>query len=154
MTYLILLQNRLETLQLGKIVFAYFVACWLFLGIGVLLGCSASQSSKDKAKVVVTDAEKGRAVGLRQGQILEVQLESQPGTGYKWYVHPDSTQRLKLVNEDQTKPEKSGFDRPVLQIFRFRAEQSGNGVLRLVYIRPWEKSKPAARVYELNITID
>jgi inhibitor of cysteine peptidase len=116
------------------------------------MGCSSNRSSKTGIKIV-TDSDKSSRVDLDQGQVLEVRLTSQPGTGYKWYLDPKSTEKLKLIEESQTKPKSAGYDRPVLQIFRFRAEQVGTGVLRLNYIRPWEKSVPPEKSYEVSVLV-
>jgi len=130
------------------------IACCFVVFEGTtLLGCHASQSAKETDKLVVTDPDKGRSIELREGQVLEVRLESQPTTGYKWSVHSDTTEKLTLIDQTETKPETPGYDRPVFQIFKFRAQQNGSGKLHLVYARSWEKSKPPARSYELDITI-
>src|ERR1700692_1811956 len=100
-------------MQLRRIAFACLGACCISSGKGIPLGCYASQSTRNTAKVVVTDPDKGHSIGLRQGQVLEVRLESQPSTGYKWSLQADSTEKLKLLNEIESKPEAAGYDRPV-----------------------------------------
>ena len=112
-----------------------------------------STQAKQTDELVITDPDKGRSIELSEGQVLEVRLESLPTTGYKWSLDSDSTEKLKLIDQTETKPETPGYDMPVLQIFKFRAQQTGSGKLHLVYARSWEKSKPPARFYDLDITI-
>jgi len=126
--------------------------CWWLLLFGsVVLACHAGQSSHSTHNV--TESDKGSEVALRVGDILEVRLRSQPGTGYKWYVHPNSSSLLTLIDETQTKPLTSGFDRPVIQVFRFGAKRRGSGILLLHYIRPWEGARPDEETYNVRVSI-
>ena len=60
-------------------------ALWLLPVNCFLLAISAPSASA--ATKVVTDADKGATVEIKMGDVLEVRLNSNPTTGYMWYVH-------------------------------------------------------------------
>jgi inhibitor of cysteine peptidase len=91
---------------------------------------------------VITDADKGGEVRLKAGDKIELRLKSNPSTGYMWYVRPNSTPVLKLVRQSQTETTEPGVGRPVVQVFNFEPRRSGDGAIRLHYVRSWEKPTP------------
>ena len=106
------------------------------------------------ATKVVTDKDNGGKVQLKTGDVLEVQLTSNPTTGYEWSVMPQSTPLLKLTSSSQTKPSQSGVGRPITQMFKFQAAGKGSGVLLLHYVRSWEKPAADEQQFKLNVTIE
>ena len=112
----------------------------------------ASQSAMAATKVI-TDAEKGSSIQLKLGDILEVHLRSNPTTGYSWYVHPKSTQLLKLMGQSQAQSHQPGVGRPILQVFRFQAVANGDGTLLLHYIRTWERQTTNEEQFDVQVSI-
>jgi predicted secreted protein len=105
------------------------------------------------ATKVITDAEKGSSVQLKLGDILEVHLCSNPTTGYSWYVHPKSTQLLRLLGQSQAQSHQPGVGRPILQVFRFQAVANGDGTLLLHYIRTWERQTANEEQFDVQVSI-
>jgi predicted secreted protein len=126
-------------------------ASWLALF--VLLGIVCSSPKGLAATTVVTDADKGGSIHLKAGDTLELRLYSNPSTGFMWSVLPESTPLLKLVDQSQTAPTKSGVGRPIFQIFRFHAERRGEGILLLHYVRSWEKPAADEQQFELHVFV-
>jgi predicted secreted protein len=106
------------------------------------------------ATKAITDADKGGVVRLRLGDTLEVSLKSNPSTGFMWYVEKESTPLVKLVHQSQTDVEEPGEGRPVFQIFRFEPKRGGDGVLRMHYVRSWEKPTPDDEQFDIHVVID
>ena len=102
---------------------------------------------------VLTDADKGSTVQLKIGELLELHLRSNPTTGYSWYVHPRSTPLLKLIGQSHTQVPQPGVGRPILQVFRFQAVGTGDGVLLLHYVRGWEKPMADEEQFDLHVSI-
>jgi inhibitor of cysteine peptidase len=127
-------------------------ALWLFPVTSLLLVFCAPLSSA--ATKVVTDADKGGTVEIKMGDTLEVRLNSNPTTGYEWYVHKQSTTLLKLASQSQTQPAQPGVGRPVVQIFNFAPKAMGTGVLLLHYVRSWENADPNEEQFNLRVTIE
>ncbi len=106
------------------------------------------------ATKVITDADKGSTVQLKTGDVLEVRLNSNPTTGYEWYVHPKSTPLLKPAGQSQTQATQPGVGRPIVQIFKFKAVAKGTGVLLLHYVRSWEPPDPNEEQFSVHVTIE
>jgi len=125
----------------------YFLPVVFFLLLISALSASA-------ATQVMTDKDKGATVHLKMGDVLELQLSSNPTTGYEWSVHPQSTPLLKLKNQSQTQATQPGVGRPIVQIFRFQPTGPGTGTLLMHYVRSWEKPDPNEEQYDLHVTIE
>jgi inhibitor of cysteine peptidase len=110
----------------------------------------------------------GRAVQLREGEELVINLEANPSTGYAWQVEqgPLAQSQPILVQtgeafetagaQDSTNFEPSAatplmLGAPEIQILRFQAAQAGQTSLRLVYRRPWEEEAPPAQEFSLSV---
>ena len=106
------------------------------------------------ATKVITDADKGGVVHLKLGDTLEVRLKSNPSTGFMWYVEKESTPLLKLAHQSQTDITEPGEGRPVFQVFRFEPRRGGDGVLRLHYVRSWEKPAPDDEQFDIHVVIE
>jgi inhibitor of cysteine peptidase len=130
----------------------FHAALWLSpVALLLLALCAPSASAATK---VVTDADKGGTVDIEMGDVLEVRLNSNPTTGYAWYVHKQSTALLKLTNQSQTQSTQPGVGRPMVQIFEFAPKAKGTGVLLLHYVRSWEPPSAGEEQFELHVTVE
>ena len=125
---------------------------WLLLAALFLLAiCPAVARAATK---VVTDADKGGTVTIKMGDVLEVRLNSNPTTGYEWYLQKQSTALLKLTGQSWTQPPPDHVGAPVVQILDFAPTAKGTGVLLLHYVRSWEPPDPNEEQYSLHLTIE
>ena len=106
------------------------------------------------ATKTVTDADNGKTVTIKMGDVLEVRLSSNPTTGYQWSLQKQSTTLLKLSGQSSTKPAPGVLGAPIVQIFDFAPTGKGTGVLMLHYARSWESSDPNEQQYTLHVTIE
>jgi inhibitor of cysteine peptidase len=106
------------------------------------------------ATKVVTDADNGKTVQIKMGDVLEVRLSSNPTTGYEWSLQKQSTTLLKLSGQSSTKPKTSALGSPSVQIFDFAPTGKGTGVLMLHYVRSWEPPDPKEQQFNLHVTIE
>jgi len=127
-------------------------ALWLFpVTLLLLVFCAPLSSAATK---VVTDADKGGTVEIKMGDVLEVRLNSNPTTGYEWYLQKQSTALLKLTGQSWTQPPPDHVGAPVVQILDFAPTAKGTGVLLLHYVRSWEPPDPNEEQYSLHVTIE
>jgi inhibitor of cysteine peptidase len=130
----------------------FHAALWLFpVTLLLFVLCTPSAFAATK---VVTDSDKGGTVEIKMGDTLEVRLNSNPTTGYEWYVHKQSTTLLKLASQSQTQPTQPGVGRPIVQIFNFAPKAKGTGVLLLHYVRSWENADPNEEQFNLHVRIE
>jgi len=115
------------------------------------IGCSTSKEVK-----VVASAT-GSLVELRKGQTLVFTLESNPTTGYQWEVIENDESVLQQKGEaefkssDTSNPPASG--KGGTETFRFYAQNTGNGTLKLVYHRSWEKEVEPLKTFTLQVKV-
>jgi inhibitor of cysteine peptidase len=127
---------------------------WLrWVLVFALVGLASQAQAGFAATKIVTDADKGGEVRLKAGDSLELRLSSNPSTGYLWTIEKESTPRLKLVRQSQTEAAGPAVGQPIFQVFTFEAHRRGAGVLRLHYIRSWEKPAADERRFEIRVVV-
>jgi predicted secreted protein len=106
------------------------------------------------AGVTLWDNDSGRQVPVRVGDTVTVRLTANPSTGYSWNLAgggpPPLLQLQGTPRNEQTGGNVVGA--PSTQVYRFRVVSAGQGVLRLLYQRPWENGIQAARKWEVTLT--
>lgn len=123
--------------------------------LALLLGLAACQGQPPQATPTTVQAQADAANTLEVGQILEVALEGNAGTGYQWQVVESGRPQLAAIapSADTATAAPARPGGPVLQRLRFRAQQPGRALLRLEYRRPWERGEPAARTADYRVDV-
>ena len=104
--------------------------------------------------VTATDLDNGGKVQIKVGGILTLRLEAIPGTGYSWEVVQNNLQKIKPLGEPVFEETESGKLGAVeYQIFHFRALAPGTNILKLQYIRQWEKDVVPVKTYRITVQI-
>jgi inhibitor of cysteine peptidase len=132
-----------------------FVAVrWLLMLVAIACFSQAALA----ATKVITDADKGGVIHMKLADQLELRLKANPTTGYMWYLEKESTPLVKLVHMTQTEPPDQSAEpavgRPIFQVFTFEARHIGDGILRLHYVRSWEKPTPEDERFEIRVVIE
>lgn len=117
----------------------------------VACACHAATSSNDPIVVNVTMEQQSAAVSAVAGRELIVRIPSQPGTGYSWKIigNPELATLIDQSAEPANPSRPGAWE---TQVFRFHVNAAGTEILRWTYQRPWEKEKPPARTFALQIT--
>lgn len=125
------------------------VPAFLFLA-GVLLRADEGQPDKGP---LLTDKDNKTKVKLTKAEVLTVRLEYTAGTGYTWVPAkvPEQLQAVAKTVIDTPKglPGGSGT-----QTMRFLPTKPGTGTLTLEYKRPFEKDKPAAKTFTVQVQVE
>ena len=110
----------------------------------VLSACGGG--SQLKADVVVNESQNGTTIMMKNGQVLEVMLSSNPAEGYRWKVANVDSAVLeqagdpifkKASDQEPAPAGKSGWG-----VFQFKAVGAGQTVLEMVYQKTEEGSSP------------
>ena len=114
-------------------------------------GCAAQ-------KEVVLSLEGNENITLRKNQILQIELQSNPTTGYSWAVlSTDTNQVIQQLGEPSyeagTEAKKGLVGAGGIEIYRFQAMKEGKAILVFQYSRPWEKDVEPAKRYVVQVTI-
>ena len=80
---------------------------------------------------------------------FEVRLAATPATGYQWEAGP-LPDGITHLGTEYAQPSGGAPGDAGEQVFRFRAERSGDFPLQFVLKRPWETT--AARTHEVVVT--
>lgn len=91
-----------------------------------------------------------RPVDLAVGETLELSLPENPTTGHRWHFDPAPPAVLK-VESDHFEPPHGALGAGGRRRWTFRAQEPGEGTLKLVYRRSWEKT--AAGHFRAEVTV-
>ena len=117
-----------------------------FLGMALLSGCGTNG-------VHLTDADNGKQVAVKSGDVIDVTLESNPTTGFSWQLTEMDNAILKQVGEVEF--ESDGRNIPGAggtETFRFEALSTGEVALTLWYMRPWESVQPL-EIFTIQVVV-
>ena len=133
--------------------------CWVLMMPVLFLGTAQAKCDKQPTKpatFTVTDKDNNGKASLRQGDMLNVRLESNPTTGYTWQVTKNNKKALKPIGEPAFEPPKTNKNlvgAPGHQKFVFKAIAPGTVALQLTYLRPWEKPPKDTKTYLIKAEV-
>lgn len=122
----------------------------IFLAIFILTTAGCQQKKDAVSKRISGDCE----ISIIKGQTLELELESNPTTGYLWEVKkisPDGL--LERVGDYSYKRQFNLIGGGGLQIFTFNAARKGEAKLEFAYRRPWEDERETAKKFDVKVTV-
>jgi len=127
-----------------KQIISYAIAALMLV---VVFGCSAD-------KKIDIDLKGDEAIAVDLGQVLDVNVEANPTTGYAWSVagEADGTV-LKRTEKYNYKQDSDRIGSGGVQIFSFEAIAKGQTKLVFEYSRSWEKEKEPAKKYTLKVKV-
>jgi inhibitor of cysteine peptidase len=103
----------------------------------LLAGCASNHPMK-----ILTALDSGHEISVKVGEVLMVELPSNPTTGYSWANRSAAESVVEQVGT--TEYMRNSPDGLVgvggMEIWRFRATKPGRQNLLLGYVRPWEKN--------------
>ena len=127
-------------------------SAWLLLAL--LLLFPAAVMASDPTTLTVTKAQHGRDLALKVGSILEIELPGTGGTGYTWLEQATGAPYLKLMDQTTRQLKEGRLGGPVMQVWRFRAEQPGACEINMALYRPWEGVGKAVDHFRLKLRIE
>ena len=121
-------------------------------------GCAgareASVPAASAASTVRIEArDSGRRLELRVGQRFSVALRANDSTGYSWKVVSSGEPEVRMEGEPAFVADSHMAGAGGTLTYRFRAARAGTGVLKLVYVRPWEKDGTPAATFALTVAV-
>ncbi|MCL5037980.1 MAG: protease inhibitor I42 family protein [Chloroflexi bacterium] len=124
----------------------------LSLALVVLASAGNCEEVQQQNSITVTGADNGSKITVSQNDLVIVRLEYTSGTGYTWVADKPERDKLLLMKN----PEFAAGDMPGakgIEIFTFKAMETGPSVIRINYLRPWEKNVPPAETFTLNLEV-
>ena len=123
----------------------------------VIHGCSSTPAGIPADAVVAGANENGSTMRLRSGQMLVIELQSNPSTGYVWQLVREPNAQYLLVDGTKTRQsdtERANESQIETQFIRFVAQEAGETTLELNYVIPASGPGPETRRYTLDLVIE
>lgn len=126
---------------------------WL-LPASVILLTACAQTPRNLN--LEADAEPHCPLTLYRGQELSLSLRSNPSTGFRWEVKEAASGVLKSLGpEVYSNPEDAALVGSAGQsTWRYKAQNSGNGRLLMIYHQPWEPNVAPASTFDCAIRVE
>ncbi len=107
------------------------------------------------ANVTLDAMADGTTQQLKVGEIMAINLESNPSTGYAWYATISDTKVLVQMGEPQyNEPSSSSVVGAAgTQTFFFQAIESGTSLVTLEYKRGWEANVAPEKTVTINVEV-
>ncbi len=114
-------------------------------------------SCQPPAPLQLTQDDLGKHIDLRLGQEIELRLDANPTTGYRWQVVQAAPAVLDTLAGEMYLPASAapgvaGGGGTVT--WRFRATRVGRDNLQLVYRRPWEPDSVPAQTFVCEVAVN
>ncbi|MDC0745444.1 protease inhibitor I42 family protein [Polyangium mundeleinium] len=116
-------------------------------------------ASAQAREIVLRDADNGKTVTLQQGDELILRLESNPSTGYSWYMVLSPTSILKLSKHRYIAGRCPGgaVGCPGIEEFHFVPAGSASFEMgewmRMLYLRPFDPGIEGATLWQVDVTM-
>jgi len=99
----------------------------------------------------IDEGDNGREVSVAAGQWLEICLEENRTTGFRWLVTAAGGPAC-IPADDHFEPPGGPAGGSGRHCWRFRAAAPGRGTITLVYRRTWEGA-PEARTFNVSVRV-
>jgi predicted secreted protein len=129
----------------------------LIIGTAVAAaGCGGA--AKADGVVKITEADNGKNITVKSGDLVQVILEGNPTTGYEWTVTIPDASKGVLPQQGQAVYAQQNTGTNVVgaggaYTFTFKGATAGQTTLTFGYARPFEKGKPPIKTFTVNITV-
>ncbi len=119
------------------------------------LFCSILVAVLAQARVTVLQMhDNGKEIRVQAGEVIELALKEQAGTGYLWEFHRLDEKHFQVVHtETKSLAERNRVGGPMLQVWQLKTLEPGDATLSLDYLRPWEGRAKAVKHFQIKVHI-
>jgi inhibitor of cysteine peptidase len=106
---------------------------------------------------VITEADNGKSISLKNGETFYLRLKENPTTGYSWELN--LSQGLNNISGNYYPPETSNESQQPLvgaggvHIWEIKATTEGSQQVKGIYKRPWEDITGKEDTFTLNVEV-
>jgi predicted secreted protein len=95
-----------------------------------------------------------KEIRVQAGEVIELALEEQGGTGYTWEFDRLDKKHFQVMRTE-TRPLAAPplVGGPVLKVWQLQTKTPGKAKLSLDYLRPWEGRAKAVKHFEVEVHI-
>ena len=116
----------------------------------VLAACSKSGG----ASVTLYHTDAGRTIKLKRGDVLSIELEGNPSTGFTWQVASVEEGILKQEGDYEFEADQPGLPGSGgTCTFTFAAVGVGQTALEMIYHQPWDEETPPSKTFQIAVVV-
>ena len=107
----------------------------------------------DQAPLTLTEEQNGGTVALKVNDLVRVQIDGNPTTGFTWETENLDASLLAQVGKTEFTRNSNLVGAGGTFTFTFKALKAGVTHLRLIYHRTFEKNTPPAQIFDVTVDI-
>jgi predicted secreted protein len=133
----------------------HLVSSLLAAAVLLLAGCANGPSIPSDAKRIGAESDRGR-VTLTPGQMLVIDLQRNPSTGFVWQLIAWPSQAVLLSDGTQdftTAKQRRSKNNVEEQLLRFIAQQPGETNVHLNYIQAGQGPNENTRTFQVHVVV-
>ena len=108
--------------------------------------------SKPLPVLTIDETSNGQTLEAAPDQTVEICLEENPTTGFRWRMTQSGGPVATLVR-DAFESGRQAPGQPGIHRWQFKVVAAGSGPVRFVYRRSWEEDAAAARVFTVTLRV-
>ncbi len=137
---------------------AAIVLILIIIGTAIASAGCGSQANASGSPVRLTEADNGKAVTVKTGDLVQVVLAGNPTTGYSWSTSLTDADKAVLQQQGDAAYAQESTDPSLVGgggtfTFTYKAAAPGQVVLKFDYARPWETGVAPIQTYSVTITV-
>ena len=126
----------------------YFIFLISVVLLFSLIGCSTTT-------ITIKENNQKEKYTIKKGDNVEVVLNANPSTGYRWQIVNIDNSKLEIVDESYTATQvkRDIVGRGGNKVYLFNAIEEGSTIVEFEYSRPFEKDIPPNKKFYVNLDI-
>jgi inhibitor of cysteine peptidase len=130
------------------------IAMFLVLAAVVFAVGFAEKPETAETGQIVTEADNGTTISLKNGENFTLQLRENPSTGYSWQIN--LTEGLSILSDNYTQDEapEGMAGVPGTHSWIIEAVDQGSQQVNGIYKRPWENTTGTEDNFTLTVEVD
>ena len=106
------------------------------------------------SQVTLTQADNGKSVQVKPGDLIVIHIDENPTTGYRWAIDQVDSQVMSLVNSEYAQSPGTGIGGGGQRTFTFKAERAGHSPIRLKLWRDFQGDNSIIQRFDLTIQVE
>jgi inhibitor of cysteine peptidase len=138
--------------------FAAIVLILIIIGTAIASAGCGSQANAAGGSMKLTEADNGKTIEVKVGDVIKVIIAGNPTTGYSWAAALGDKDAAVIRQQGEPAYEPESKDGSVVgsggtYTFAFKAVAPGQAVLKLDYARAWEEGVAPIQSYSVRVTV-
>lgn len=104
-------------------------------------------------QVTLTQADNGKSVQVKPGDLIVIHLGENPTTGYRWAVDQINSEVISLVNSDYAQSPGTGIGGGGERTFTFNAVKTGHSLIRLKLWREFQGDSSIIQRFDVTVQV-